>query len=466
MKRMQSKALLLKKRVGTIHDRAKTAGMLYLLGIILMAAAGACLTLVTNTLVSGASITELPIINAYKAISELFANRVQYFNKGYPVLWLMMLIGVLLYIVMMFALIINIFRALAKLKWLFKRKASYTYGFNRNMYAMDKLGKIFSGSFALLILTNLAMILLLTVYENGKVNHAVTLFGYVVLGVGFIFHILCGLLEGRVTLFTMGDKIEEIERVQGLLVYFIRNLIQIAVVGVAIVFLLSSSIFSGMVFELGNVLRTGNIKWIIENVMLVTRFALEVLAWLSIAVMIRHAVGSTEYNREGKYGKGMRNFTVFSLLTLVFTAALLVLRFLGIGLIEGEKKGLDISLLIVAGACLIGFLSDCILKSRKKREDAETDENPQPMPPQFQGMPGMVPGMMPMFMPVYPYPFYGMPMQPANGYMMPYPYPYAPMTQQPESNVLEEVGEGPVEVNPPLDPNKIWMVRCPQCGKL
>ncbi|MBR2023941.1 MAG: hypothetical protein IJ996_05470 [Clostridia bacterium] len=478
MKRIQSKALLLKKRVRTVQGRAKTAGMLYLLGIVLMAVAGAILTLVTNTVVSGTKFAEMPVINAYKAIVDIFKGGVA--NVIKDAVLLSATVSLLLYVIMLLALVINIFRALAKLGWLFKTKASYTYGFNRNMYAMDDLGKIFSGSFAALILTNLWMVLFFTA------DNKITLFGYIVLGVGLFFHILCGLIEGKVTLFTTGEKIDEVDREQGLFVYFFRNLIQVAVVGAIVIFFMKVSIFCEVfVTMMDALLVSKNMGWFGSHLWYVIRFAVELFAWIWIMIMIKHATASTEYNREGKYGKGMKNFTVFSMFTFVFAAALLVLRWIGIGLLEGETKGFNLPLLITALAALVGFISDCIFKSRKKKADPESSANPEPVVEQQAAPVPMMPQMpqmpananmpyQPIYVPVYyPYPYYGMPMQSADGaynygpmpapaHLLPSP---SPATAAEEAKVLEEANDS-VEVDKPLDPNKVWMVRCPQCGKL
>lgn len=488
MKRIQSKALLLKKRVRTVQGKAKTAGMLYLLGIVLMAVAGALLTLVTNTVVSGAKFSQFPVTNAITLVVDLF--KIGIVNVIKDELLFRAVIALLLYIIMVLALVINIFRALGKLHWLFKTKASYTYGFNRNMYAMDDLGKIFSGSFSAIVLTYLSMLLLVTQKTaDGKLGHAITLFGYIVIGVGLLFHIVCGVVEGKVTLFTVGEKIEEVERDQGLLVYFFRNLLQVVVVGVVLVFFLSASIFSNALSGMLQALLVDkNFGWFGKNAMLIVRFAVEFFAWIWVMVMVKHATSSTEYNREGKYGRGMKNFTVFSLIACVFTVALLMFKLFGLGMSAGETKGFSIGLLLTAIACLVGFVCDCIFKSRKQREDAETEENPQPVVPQPE-MPAMQPGMMPampyppMFVPMYyPYPFYGMPYgapvqnaestptyngpSPAPSYLLPYPSPTTAQTEYNDARTLEEVNENPVELDSALDPSKIWMVRCPQCGKL
>lgn len=501
MKRIQSKALLLKKRVKVVQGRAKTAGLFYLLGIVLMAVAGAMLTLVTNTIVSGSTFAQMPIINAYKTIVVLFQNGIVNIIKDGVLL--LATVTLLLYISMIIVLVINVFRALAKLGWLFKTKASYTYGFNRNMHAMDDLGKIFSNSFSTLILTNLWMVLLITM------DNKITLFGYIMLGVGVFFHVLCGLIEGKVTLFTTGEKISEVEREQGLFVYFFRNLIQLAVVGTIVVFFLKASIFTTVVVATMEALFAKNFAFFASNFMVFIRFGLELFAWIWITIMIKHATASTEYNREGKYGKGMKNFTVFSMFTFIFAAALFAMRILGIG---GEDKAFSVPLLVTAIAALVGFISDCIFKSRKKKVEEESAENPEPavpaqenapvapvmpmmpmmpnmpvMPNNMQMAPNMqmmMPNMQmapnmpyqPIYIPIYyPFPFYGMPpMQfadeaayyapaPAPAHILPTP---SPATAAEEAKELEELNEESVEVEKPLDPNKVWTVRCPQCGKL
>ena len=493
MKRIQSKALLLKKRVRTVQGKAKTVGILYLLGIVIMAVAGAVLTLVTNTVVSGSKFTQMPIMNAISLIVALFKGGIVNVIKDAELM--RAIISLLLYIIMMLALVINILRALGKLGWLFKTKASYTYGFNRNMYAMDGLGKIFSGSFSALILTNLFMVLFFTQKTaEGKVVNSITLFGYIVLGVGMLFHVICGVIEGKVTLFTTGEKIEEIDRDQGLFVYFFRNIIQVAVVGVVLVFFLSASVFSATLQAMLDALLTKNFGWFIKNLMVVIRFVVEVFAWIWVTVMIKHATASTEYNREGKYGKGMKNFTVFALLAFIFVVGLLVMKLIGLGMLQGEVKAFSLPLLWTAIACLVGFISDCIFKSRKKRVDAETEENPQPViaqqpvanpvPVMPNAMPNVMPNMpyQPIYVPVYyPYPFYGAPYgapvqnaemaptpygsMPAPSWLLPAPSPATAEAEANEAKVLEEVNET-VEVETSLDPTKVWMVRCPQCGKL
>ena len=47
----------------------------------------------------------------------------------------------LLYAVMLLIVLINFISALCHMGWLFKKKASKLYGFNRNMYAMDDIEK-------------------------------------------------------------------------------------------------------------------------------------------------------------------------------------------------------------------------------------------------------------------------------------------------------------------------------------
>ena len=72
-----------------------------------------------------------------------------------------------------------------------------------------------------------------------------------------------------------------------------------------------------------------------------------------------------EYNtsyRDCMDGAGMRNFTVFSFFTFLAIGALVLLPYLGIGVVEGASK-LNSKLAIATGIAFVAFLLDCIVKS-------------------------------------------------------------------------------------------------------
>jgi hypothetical protein len=208
MKRVKSKATLIKKRVRKVQGRAKFAGFLYFLGTIALCVAGFAVVFMKDTFLS----TEnglLPVMKFYSELMSLIKDNGFKGILGSSAL-LVKALALVIYAGMLIALVINLLRAFGKLGWLFKRRASYANGFNRNAYAMDDLSKRFSGSLTSLIVCNLLVYLLTTTSEISILSF--TLYGYATLGAGLALHFICGLIEGNVTLFTTGEKVEEEER--------------------------------------------------------------------------------------------------------------------------------------------------------------------------------------------------------------------------------------------------------------
>ena len=90
----------------------------------------------------------------------------------------------------------------------------------------------------------------------------------------------------------------------------------------------------------------------------------ELGAWLCIFVLIRHTVAATEYNRDCIDGTGMKNFRVFSFFAALLIAAIIVLPMVGMA----PAAELNMNVLYAAIAAFVGFLVDCIIKSRRPKE--------------------------------------------------------------------------------------------------
>ncbi len=361
MRRINSKTTILRKRVRAIQGRAKFVGILYLLGSIGLAALVACMPLLTGTCLTDGK--KFPVLTFYIPLKDLFKGGV----KGLRSLGVEQMCNAftaLLFGILLLTLLINVLRSIGKLGWLFKRKASYANGFNRNMYAMDDMADRYSSSLAAIVSINLL------VYLFTGTGVKFTNFAYVTLGVGFGVHFIAGLIGGTVTLFTTGERLEEQEREGGLFVYFIRNLIQIAAVAAIVFFLAKESVFFT---ELKNLLdklvvqKAGfkSIQW-----KTLIPAGVELVAWLIVFVLIKHATAETEFNRDGIAGAGMRNFTVFSFFAVLAIGALVAFPYLGIG----GAKVLNKNLVIAAAVAFVAFLFDCILKSRQSDyDDFDTD---------------------------------------------------------------------------------------------
>lgn len=372
MKRMPSKAALLKKRVRKIQNRAKFAGVLYLLGTIALLALAACMPMLTGTCITAAGATDMPVLTFYTPIMNIFTSGAE--TITFTAAQVMELFVVALFAIMLITMLINVLRSIGKLGWLFKRRASYANGFNRNMYAMDDLAKRFSSSFRTLIMMNVFIYLFSggVIAEGQEAAVQLTMNAYIALGVGFALHFLCGLIGGTVTLFTTGDRVEEEVRENGLFVFFVRNLIQIAAVAAIAYFLLQESVLAVKLQELLTLVLEeqkplGEIDW------LGFIFAgVEMLAWILLTVLVGHATADTEFNRDGVVGSGMRNFAIFAFLTALALGAWVALPMLGIGVAEVATE-LNQNLLIAAAVALVAFLLDCIIKPRA-RDDTGYDD--------------------------------------------------------------------------------------------
>ena len=374
MKRIPSKATLLKKRVRKIQGRAKFVGILYLLGTIGLLAITACMPLLAGTVIA-TDVAVMPVLTFYQPIVDLFASGAEAFNS-LTAAQAMELIVVVLFAAMLLTMAINVLRSIGKLGWLFKRRASYSNGFNRNMYAMDDMAKRFSNSLYTLVVIHLF------IYLFSGASAQITTNAYIALGVGFGLHFICGLIGGTVTLFSTGDRVEEEVRENGLFVFFVRNLIQIAAVAAIAYFLLQESVLVAKIQELLTLILEEKKPLAEIDFMSAVPAGIELLAWIFISVLAGHAIADTEFNRDGVVGSGMHNFAVFSFLTALALAAGIALPMLGIGVAEVATE-LNQNILIAAAVALVAFLLDCIIKPRTRDDIGYEDD--MDMDAYFQG---------------------------------------------------------------------------------
>ena len=352
MKRVSSKATLLKKRVRTIQNRAKLVGMLYLIGLLAIAALVVCFPLLKGTAITPTG-KKLMVLSFYQPFITLFKGGVKGL-KSLTIGQVQTLCVAVVYTILLLTLLIDILRSLGKLNWLFKRRASYVNGFNRNMYAMDDMGARFSWSFVCVIAAHLIIYL-------ATAGAKLTNYAYITLGVGLAIHFIAGLIGGTVTVFTTGEQVEEQTREHGLFVYFIRNLLQIALVAAAIFFLMKETVFLAKCKEILELLIVKKAGFKSIKIKEYIPALVELLAWIWLVVLTVHALGATEYNRDCSRGAGMRTFTVFTLLLALTVGALVAFPYLKIGT---TVAALNKNLLIVVAIAFVGFLIDCIVRPR------------------------------------------------------------------------------------------------------
>ena len=439
-------ASALKRRVKKAHSKSKFVGTLYLLGALALAVI-ACLP---SFEING---TKLWVLEFWKPIKNLFnASTRNYFDALVAVLYAFVIISA----------VFNFLKCFSKLGWLSKRSLKYVNGYNKNMDAMEALGKLFSGTLGAYVIFHFLIYVLVPV---GAVK--ITMIAYAGLGVGLFFHFICGLSGGTVSRFHIKGNVGEIEeekRPCRMFVYFFRNLVQLVATTAIIYYFVKNCNFNEfMVTALSfkNPLPSGLMKGILP-------LALKVVILLCLLVLIKHATASTEYNRMGIEGAGMKNFRVFSLFVTLASGGLFAVEHF-----VNKTQPVSYAFAIIAGIAFVAFLVDCIFKSRPKEEQEEEPVAEEPVKEVqpthhttniYQQAPAPQ-ASQPVYVPVYyAYPAYP-PVQP-----QPAPTPVdvkvvAPTAQAPIEPVLHTEEKTIAKVQEELNPRKTWKVRCPECAK-
>ena len=370
MKRNRKKSALtqrgayLKNRIARNRGRAQFVGIVYLLSIIALAAA-ACLPLFDLEKQELAPLGVMEFWKVFTADSFKALNTLEgivKFSNG------------ILYALMLLVVVINVLRALGKLGWLFKKKASKSYGFNRNVYAMEDLGNIFSGSFGFIITVYFFIAILC-----GEVNPEMML--YIVLGGGLFIHLFAGVIGGKVSYFDIEDgEIIEDKRVVGRFPAFFRNVLQIAAVGAMMYYFLKTQVVGEVLKPLLE--KGGWENYVLAEPLAFIPVALQLLTVICLLPLIKHATATTEYNIDGANGSGMKTFRVFSFFVFLTSVATVVCRN-----IFGEAVGvavvepfLSVEMIIVASIALVMFIIEVIMRNapghrKPKNNDDEVEPN-------------------------------------------------------------------------------------------
>ncbi len=360
MKRNRMKNVLsqrgayLKKGIAGTRGRAKFVGIIYLLGIIALAAVAAFMPLFDLTQQTLAPIGVMTFWQQFMPanLSNLTSTEA-----------IVKLVNAALYGLMLIGVVINVLRGLGRLNWLFKRKASKTYGFNRNVYAMEDLGNIFSGSFAVILATYFLIALV-----SGQLYPNMMML--IVVGGGAFVHLFAGFIGGKVSYFDINDgEIEEQRRTVSRFPALFRNVLQLAAVGVMLYFFL---LVSNVHTVIGPLMEIGGIQnYVMGQPMAYVSIVCQVLTAIFVLPLIKHATATTEYNIDGAYGPGMKTFRVFSFLTFLSAGATAACRYLLGEITFTFSNGtttfevvqyLDKASIIVAAVALVMFVVELIMR--------------------------------------------------------------------------------------------------------
>ena len=374
MKRNRKKNVLsqrgayLKRSIAGTRSRAKFVGLLYLLGIIALAGA-ACLPLFD---LAKQTLAPIGVFEFWKQFMPAnFANLTTVEN-------IVKFVCAALYGLMLLGVVINVLRGLGRLNWLFKKKASKTYGFNRNVYAMEDLGNIFSGSFAVILSTYFLMAVV-----SGQLYPNMLML--IVVGGGAFLHLFLGFIGGKVSYFDINDgEIEEDKRTISRFPALFRNVLQLAAVGAILYFF---TLVSTVHTVIGPLMEVGGIQnYVLGQPMAYASIVCQVLTIIFVLPLIKHATATTEYNIDGAAGPGMKTFRVFSFFTFLAAAGTVACRYLLGEIVFSVNNGatsfvvaplLDKGSAIIAIAAFVMFVIELIMRNapgHKKEKEAKKEK--------------------------------------------------------------------------------------------
>lgn len=384
----------LKKRIAATRGRAEFIGIVYLLSIIALVVVAAFVPMLQ------AELAPLGVLSFWKVYAWSNLTSLDTAEKIIEVA------NATIYGLMLFGLVINIFKALSKLNWLFKKKGSQTYNFNRNVYAMEDLGEIFSGTFASIIIFHFLIYLICG-------SMTILWPTYVVLGGGIFIHFFCGLIGGGASYFdkdARGNLIEK-KRLIGLGAPFIRNLLQLIAVGGMIFFFVKASelhTFIPYLLEKG-----GFQAYVLDNWLGFISVGLQILTIIWIIVLLTHATNITEFSIEGTEAAGMKNFRIFSFFTFLTAGGTVVCKYLfgqaafgvdanGFTIVE-LVKSVDYNSLFIAIIALVMFIIELIMTNMPRipegaagEKESDYDEEDEPGPYSMYAEEGLPPFLPPM----------------------------------------------------------------------
>jgi len=348
-KKAPKKYLLMKHRIRKMQNRAKWVGTLYIIAMFAMAILS-CLQLFSF---EGGAIGAIACWEPFKLLTKdgdivtvLKTNAVS-------------LTIALLYAIMLLVVLISFISALTNMGWLYKKKASKLYGFNRNMYAMDDIEKAYCTMFKTVVSVHF---IIASLVVNVQIN---LLLVVALLGLGLFFHFLCGLLAGNTSLFTVDKQIVEERRKVGTFSVFVRNLIQIvASAGFVFFFVKSSGSFVALV----EVLLTDGFAGISADMLVLVLPIARLLLLVLGIVMLSYALGTTEFEPSGRETSGRRTFLWTSLFAFVIslgTALFMTLHY---------KTPLSADLMILAGVSLGALVLEICLKRFPRVKEKNPDE--------------------------------------------------------------------------------------------
>ncbi|MBR2023940.1 MAG: hypothetical protein IJ996_05465 [Clostridia bacterium] len=341
----------IKHRIKRSQAQAKTLGFFFLIGTLAITVL-ACLPL---AVVEGSSLGVLkfwkPFVTLFSGGKILDVLKANVIAVNIAVLYAFMLLG----------LLVNVIRSLAKLGWLFKGKASKLYGFNRNMYAMEDLAKLFSRSFNCVLCFHL----LIALFAGGI---TVTIFGYIALAVGVVWHLIFTPIAGNVSLYTTENGITEEKRQVGNFAPIFRNVLQLCALGGVLFFFVkyitATDILGGMI---DTMVERGIVKAFVDTPRTLIVPCVSILFTIFVMGTSAYALGIKEYDSEGAKGRGLGNLWLYLFVFLIAVAMYVV----GMVIVKGQYTN---ELIYIALIALGMFVLEILLRKYPRVPEVNADD--------------------------------------------------------------------------------------------
>ncbi|MBQ9729249.1 MAG: hypothetical protein IJV80_00355 [Clostridia bacterium] len=292
------------KVLGKNRRKAEFVGVLYFLGTLILGAA--CFF----PLVYGGVTGSMWVANFWKGFLD-----VKYFS-GELLYTLSVLVPTVLYSLLLLVAVINLIRSFCKLHRLYRKKPSEKSGYNRNEDTMQKMGKVFSCTFFMIIFVAFLLKILSGAQYTG-------LF-YIALLVGFIIHFWGGIVGAKTSLFVNVKNPIKCERKYGRFAPFMRNLAQFLFVSVILHFFAEVSLLSNLYVLAGESYLSTLFQDLAANkeafILTIVFPAVQILMLVFIFAMVKHTTNTTEFHRDGVKAKGMKNFRVCAFFVFLIAA--------------------------------------------------------------------------------------------------------------------------------------------------
>lgn len=338
MKTYSPNIAAMRRKVKKAHKKNRFVGLLYLIGTLALIVL-AFLPCLKIKFADGGD--DLSILSFYKALLLSFEGNIA------------ALLVFLLYLVMIVILLAEFFRIFSQFRRVLKRNDRNVNACNRNLSAMEKMGDMFSFVFTTVVIINFLIYVITPTIGDLRVERDQPIFnmlGYVFLAVGLVIHFVAGAIGGTSTLFIVGVGVEERKRTDSILVFVLRNLVQV-IATAAIVYLVTPVLTLHHFFA----------DFTIVNLI---AFILQVVAVVLIVILIKHAMSTIEFNLMGMDAFGIQRTAVFALLTgLVCVGAFILDKNTAV-----DPPEMIFNYLFAAIAGIVCFVLNLVIFPREKKE--------------------------------------------------------------------------------------------------